>query len=124
MPKHWTLVEYSDGRPPGVFRAEQFGSEDLQNWSCYWYFASGEKGDKGNKEPHMKWVMVRRIQDLPVDFLSLYTIAPPTPIPFRSSFVLHMNEKGEPTMLQAQGITPHGHLECHAISFERRSMKI
>jgi hypothetical protein len=92
MPKHWTLVEYSDGRPPGVFRAEQFGSEDLQNWSCYWYFASGEKGDKGNKEPHMKWVMVRRIQDLPVDFLSLYKLT--APAPFRSSFVLHMNEKG------------------------------
>lgn len=115
--RRWTLVEYSDGRPPQVFRAESFGSEDLQNWFCYWSFGC----TVSKKDPHLLWVMVRRIQDLPVDFLTLYTIKAPTPVPFRSSFVLHMNEKGEPAMLQAQGITPHGHLEYRTIPFEKRS---
>lgn len=80
MPRHWTLVEYSDGRRPEVFRAERFGSEDLLNWSCYWYFASCTTSS-GKEEPHLKWVMVRRIQDLPADFLSLYKLSGPTPIP-------------------------------------------
>jgi hypothetical protein len=119
MPKHWTLVEYSDGRPPEVFRAERFGAEDLQNWSSYWYFASNDK-----KEPHLCWVMVRRLQDLPADFLSLYTLTAPMSIPSHSSFVLHMDEKDKPMMLQAQGVTVHGHMEYCTIPFERRHVKI
>lgn len=115
MPKNWTLVEYTDGRSPEVFRAERFESEDLQNWSTYWYFASDDK-----KKPRLCWVMARRLQDLPVDFLSLYAFTVPTSIPPHSSFVLHMNEKDTPIMLQAQGVTVHGHMEYCAIPFERR----